>query len=239
MPLWWGHGRRFSGEQALVDQAEPSMGRGRRSFRGLSLKERQAQRRQLLLEAALALYGTHGVFAVTVREICAEAGLTERYFYESFKNSEKLFEALYSQQVAWLEAQLLTVLAQEQPPERWIEAMLTALFATLKANPRMARVVFIESMVMRETHGTALEAMNRFHQITQRMLTLLVPTLAQHPLPLSLMAAGLNGFVIQVMVHWVLNGYQEDEQAVFESCRLAFIGIYRHLLQMATVEPSS
>ena len=45
---------------------------------------------------------------MTVRDICLQAGLTERYFYESFKNSEKLFEALYNQQIALLEAQVLT-----------------------------------------------------------------------------------------------------------------------------------
>jgi len=63
----------------------------RRSFKGMSLEERQAERRERLMEAGLQAYGTQGFFSVTVRDICIEAKLTERYFYESFKNSEALF----------------------------------------------------------------------------------------------------------------------------------------------------
>jgi hypothetical protein len=67
----------------------------KRSFRGVSAEQRQAERQQKLLEAGLQCFGTHGFYKVTVREICAEAKLTERYFYESFKNTESLLVAVY------------------------------------------------------------------------------------------------------------------------------------------------
>lgn len=37
----------------------------------------------------------HKVFSVTVKDVCNEAKLTERYFYESFKKSEELFQTVF------------------------------------------------------------------------------------------------------------------------------------------------
>ena len=65
-----------------------------RQFKGLSLSERKEARREKLIEAGIATYGTLG-FSVTVKDVCQEAKLTERYFYESFKKSEDLFQTIF------------------------------------------------------------------------------------------------------------------------------------------------
>jgi AcrR family transcriptional regulator len=49
-----------------------------------SLEARAAARRAALIEAGIELLGTQGAAGVTVRAVCREARLTERYFYESF-----------------------------------------------------------------------------------------------------------------------------------------------------------
>lgn len=66
-----------------------------RPFRGVPSDERQAQRRRQLVEAGLDAFGTRGFHLTGVRDVCASARLTERYFYESFKNLEALFLAVY------------------------------------------------------------------------------------------------------------------------------------------------
>ena len=66
-----------------------------RQFKGLSLTERKEARREKLIEAGIAMYGTQGFFSVTVKDVCNEAKLTERYFYESFKKSEELFQTVF------------------------------------------------------------------------------------------------------------------------------------------------
>ena len=47
----------------------------RRNFRGLSLEQRQGERRTRLIEAGLQVYGTQGFFSVTVRDVCADRAL--------------------------------------------------------------------------------------------------------------------------------------------------------------------
>ena len=66
-----------------------------RRYRGVSEAARQAERRQRFIEAGLTVFGSRGYHSSTVRSICSEAGLTERYFYESFANSEDLLCVVY------------------------------------------------------------------------------------------------------------------------------------------------
>lgn len=67
----------------------------RRSYGGLSAEQRQAVRRARLLDAGLELLGTAGWTATTMTAVCREAGLTERYFYESFADRDALAEAVF------------------------------------------------------------------------------------------------------------------------------------------------
>ena len=65
-----------------------------RPFRGISAPDRQRSRRQRLVEAAFDLAGTHGAATLGVGEVCAAAGLTKRYFYESFDSIDQLGAAV-------------------------------------------------------------------------------------------------------------------------------------------------
>lgn len=78
-----------------------------RQFKGLSLSERKEARREKLIEAGIATYGTLGFFSVTVKDVCQEAKLTERYFYESFKKSEDLFQTIFLKMIEELQQNLM------------------------------------------------------------------------------------------------------------------------------------
>ena len=77
-----------------------------RRYRGVSAEERRAARRRQLLDAALEIAGTRGVERATMTAICAEAGLTERYFYESFADTDELLGAVYDQVSGQLAAEV-------------------------------------------------------------------------------------------------------------------------------------
>ena len=100
-----------------------------RQFKGLALEERKKIRREKLIEAGLQTYGTLGFFSVTIKDICKEAKLTERYFYESFKRSEELFEAVYLQLINELQQKVVIAVTENLPhQEQMIDAGLTTLF---------------------------------------------------------------------------------------------------------------
>ena len=67
----------------------------RAAYGGVSAEERVADRRARLLEAGLECFGTAGSPATGVKDVCRAAGLTDRYFYESFKDGRALFLAVF------------------------------------------------------------------------------------------------------------------------------------------------
>src|ERR1700750_845736 len=66
-----------------------------RNYAGLSADERRLARRERLIEGAIRAYGELGYRNTTVKAVCEAAGLTERYFYESFANSEASLVAAF------------------------------------------------------------------------------------------------------------------------------------------------
>ncbi|EUA51642.1 bacterial regulatory s, tetR family protein [Mycobacterium xenopi 3993] len=52
-------------------------------------------RRDRLIAAGVQLLGGEQGPAVTVRAVCRKAGLTERYFYESFSDRDEFVRAVY------------------------------------------------------------------------------------------------------------------------------------------------
>jgi AcrR family transcriptional regulator len=67
-------------------------GSGQR-YAGVAFEVRKDTRRRQLLDAALQLLDGEGFAAVTARRVCKEAGLNNRYFYESFTDIEALLDA--------------------------------------------------------------------------------------------------------------------------------------------------
>src|SRR5689334_23276052 len=121
----------------------------RRRFRGQSHEERLRERRERLLEAGLATFGTRGFHSVGVREICAEAKLTERYFYESFDKRETLFLAVYERCIARIRDAIQRAL-KDAPPvaPRMARAGLRAFLTCLRDDPRVARIVLSDVLTI-------------------------------------------------------------------------------------------
>jgi len=65
-----------------------------RRYGGIDPEERQRQRKAKLIEAGLAVFGEQGYHNSTVRDVCKQAPLTSRYFYENFDGMEALFKAV-------------------------------------------------------------------------------------------------------------------------------------------------
>ncbi len=202
-----------------------------RQFKGLSLSERKQLRREKLIEAGLHAYGTHGFFAVTVKDICTEAKLTERYFYESFKKSEDLFQTIFLQLIDALQHNVMQAIMQASTnPQKMIEAGLTALLTTLKDNPQMARIIYIDAMLVQELHNQATiqESMARFDRMIQAFVMLMMPNLQHSERELSLIASGLNGYVTQIAIRWVMSGFKQSMDEVLSACSVVFISLLEH-----------
>ena len=199
-----------------------------RQFKGLSLTERKQARREKLIEAGIEAYGTHGFFAVTVKDICNEAKLTERYFYGSFKKSDELFQTIFLKLIDQLQHNVMQAIMQASTdPRKMIESGLTALLTTLKDNPRMARIIYIDAMLVQELHNQATihETMLRFDRMIHAFVMLMMPHIDRSEREISLVATGLNGYVTQIAIRWVVSGFKQSMQEVLSSCSIVFLSL--------------
>ena len=117
-------------------------------YRGVSAEDRVAERRARLLDAGLAVWADPET-RTTMTAICAAAGLTERYFYESFAGLDDLLEAVMDQIAAEIEQ--TSIRAAEQAgddPVARVRASIRAFVQLLIDDPRKGRVAIIESVAV-------------------------------------------------------------------------------------------
>jgi AcrR family transcriptional regulator len=112
-----------------------------RPFRGVSANERLIQRRAQLLEAALDEVGEVGVAQLRMNTVCKRARLTQRYFYEHFKNRDELLAALFDSVIEEVITETFAAV-QAAGPDLYERASvaLAIFFDTIISEPRKARL---------------------------------------------------------------------------------------------------
>ena len=200
---------------ALRKQRQPKS----RPYGGVSGEARRAERRARLIEAAVRVYGEVGYRNATVKAVCAVAGLTERYFYESFANSEALLIAAYTHVTDALHAEM-TAAGEDAARARRVEAILTLYFTRLQENPHPARVFLLEMHgISAAVDAVQMEAMKRMSGV------LLPRPAAVIAAPMSLVEIGAMGAVVTIARRWVAQGYRQPVGEVIATaaqfCRVA------------------
>ena len=187
----------------------------RRNYAGHSAEERAHQRRNRLIEAAIRVYGAEGYRNATVKAVCDEARLTERYFYESFANSEALLIASFDA-VTHLVLSCLDKIRVEHagPPQDCARAVLRAYYQMLKDDPNGARLFVVEIARVGPAVDEALATwLREFGELLSRALA---PQLNAARKSHLLLRAGAVGAVVQIARSWIRGGYAQGVAAVAE-----------------------
>ncbi len=189
-----------------------------RRYQGLTASERTARRRAAILSSALELFGTAGYHATPVKRICRSAGLTERYFYESFSDREDCLAALYDELVAGLRSATTAAMDDAGPgPDSVTAAALDAFIRHLADDPRRARVVLVEVV------GVSEDMELRRHRVLRGFTDIITATWA-HTDPASmpphphLAATALAGGVNHLLVDWLMDGRRTAPDVLVGVC---------------------
>jgi AcrR family transcriptional regulator len=99
--------------------------RRKRRILGLDDQQRQAQRRTLLLDAALELFGTRGYAKTSIELLCQTAGIGTNSFYDLFASKEAVLIGLYDHLSVRLPRASPTISTKPNGPARALGAMLS------------------------------------------------------------------------------------------------------------------
>ncbi len=182
-----------------------------RLFAGRTADERRADRRAQLIAAAARVYGDRGYRNATVKAVCDAAGLTERYFYESFRNSEDLLCACFQQGADALLADVREAgAAQGGPPLARARAGVLVYLQHLREEPAPARVYLIEmSSVSARTDQLVSDNLDRFGAL---LVELFWGDATEAVSPL--LVRGVIGGGLHVAQAWISDGYAEPIETV-------------------------
>ncbi len=118
----------------------------KRSYGGVSGPERDARRREKLLDAALDLFSGQGYRATTVADICKAAHLSTRQFYYYFDDREAVLQELYQRANDAARAAVLSAMATTTGA--FVERLRVALHAYTEAMTADLRITRLSSVAV-------------------------------------------------------------------------------------------
>ncbi|MDF3336846.1 TetR family transcriptional regulator [Mycolicibacterium septicum] len=132
-----------------------------RPYRGQAADARSADRRARLLQAGVDLVGTHGVAAMTMRAVCREAELSQKFFYESFTGTDDLLREVYRSTFEQARRVINAAGDPEADLSSRTRAGVGAAAQLVRDDPRVCRILLVEPIAdltlrqfVRDTIGT-------------------------------------------------------------------------------------
>jgi AcrR family transcriptional regulator len=212
----------------------------KRAWRGESPDERAQQRRERLMAAALEAFGRKGVTRTTMRDICREAGLTQRYFYETFQNTEHAFDEVYNRLKQASLVRVMAALADaRQDIEHLARAGLHAFYTYIQEDPRRARIMLLDASS--EGHRSYERSRNLIKDYVLMMDGLsaqLFPSIHKQ-INVEYLAFGLVGMTVQVGTAWAAGGMQTPVEEVLDHNLYAWRGLQAWIDQRLAVARAS
>lgn len=189
-----------------------------RKYGGASAHERVSRRRRQLLDAALEVVSSVGAERATMTAVCRSAGLSERYFYESFSGLDALMSDLLDELAAEVRAAVLDALSDDPDaaPEQQIRSAISAFIAIMTEDQRKGRVVLTESLGLAATREHRRAIVNEFAGLLAARIPEIfgddaVPEQDRRPLALLLV-----GGIAELTAEWVSGGLNASPDRIVE-----------------------
>lgn len=196
-------------------------------YRGVSAADRVADRRARLLEAGLAVWADPDT-RTTMTAVCAAAGLTERYFYESFSGLDELLEAVMDAIAAEIEETSSRAAAEcvvDDPVAR-VHASILAFVQLLLDDPRKGRVAIIESVsapALRRRRTALLRHLAHRSSIEARDVLGLPGRSEREDETAGLL---FIGGMAELITAWLDGSLEVTAEEIVEAASRGFLGLY-------------
>ncbi|MEY4763940.1 MAG: hypothetical protein RI907_613 [Pseudomonadota bacterium] len=208
-----------------------------RRYAGATAEARKAERYERLIDAAFDVFGREGVRKATMRLICAQARLTERYFYEHFNNLEEVFQAVHRRTSSQAGAAVMAALTGA--PKDAIgqtRAGLRAFFEFIQADSRRAQILLLDAAA---SGLTAPNEMNRqlslLSTIVQSRIQARYPKITQYP-EYELIITGIAGMIIHTSTLWVSREFDWPVEKMVDHNIYAWHGLHQWLAALNQAE---
>lgn len=202
-----------------------------RPYRGTAAEQRVIARRERLVGAGIDVFGRTGYRTATVRALCARAGLTKRYFYESFTDSEELLLTCYERAADEIHGAMVRAVA-EAPADlaAQLRAALAGYFGAIEADQRLARITLLEILGVGPAVDAAYQAQTeRFASSVEVLAGEAFAASGLPPVQRHLIAQGIIGAITTVAAQWLLTGRSTPTEQLVEATDVLVLAVLERL----------
>jgi AcrR family transcriptional regulator len=215
-----------------------------RRYGGVDAAERRRERQRKLIDAGLDIFGSKGYHLATVRDVCSNAGLSERYFYETYKTLGELFDAVYAELRRAVQQRVMAAIMTQGAvsignPLAMGESSMRAWLGFIQEDPRRARIMLVDAMGVSESGVRSAEtAVNEMKSLLRTFITMLYPALQRADFELDLIVSGLTGSTIYIAKAWAQSGFKQPLDHIVQHNMLFYRAMDEyHKRLVATGEP--
>ncbi len=138
-------GNPSAGTDKRATASRAATSQGPRTIRGLDAEQRRVHRREQLLSSAFELFARDGYANTSIEQICQNAFVGNKAFYETFDSKEDCYIELLSQIAERIERHVVEILdSTAADNDEMVERLLSAFAHALVDDPRVAVVAFGE-----------------------------------------------------------------------------------------------
>ncbi|OMC38092.1 hypothetical protein A5740_03145 [Mycobacterium sp. GA-1841] len=202
-----------------------------RVYRGATPLQRVEQRRAQIVDAAVDVFGTVGYGTATVDHICARAGLSKRYFYESFTDREALLLACYERCADEIHSAMVSAVAEATDNvDAQLRAALTGYFGAIDADQRRARITLLEILGVSPAVDAAYAAQTeRFANSVQVLADRSFKASALTKPQLHIIAQGIIGAVTTIATQWLLDHRRRPRAQLIDAAHVLVLAVLDRL----------
>ena len=199
-----------------------------RVYAGATTKDRVLKRREQFLDVGLQLFGTVGYKAASVRALCREAKLTDRYFYESYSSVEDLLIEVYQREIEKMTLAVMLAIGDVVPGKSAAAFARPALLAFFSAarNPVVTKTVWLEILGVSERVNKVYQhAMQQFGELFLLKFKALYPTLKLSSTREQALATAVVGAISLSAMNWLINDFSTPIDDLVEVNALLMEGL--------------
>jgi AcrR family transcriptional regulator len=201
-----------------------------RRYAGVTAEARKAERYERLIDAAFDVFGREGVQKATMRLVCAQARLTERYFYEHFSNLNEVFLAVHRKTSAEAGAAVMMALqGTQEDPISQARAGLRAFFEFIKSDSRRGQILLLDAAANGlTTPGNLNKQLALFSNVIRARFHARYPQLDFTP-EAELVITGFAGMIIHTSTLWMSREFDWPVETLVDHNIYAWAGLHQWL----------
>ncbi len=194
-------------------------------YRGVSAEDRAAERRVRLLDAALTVWADPAT-RTTMTAVCNQAGLSERYFYESFRSLDAALTAVLDAIADEIESAREAATGPVDDPAAAVRAAVASFVQLLVDDPRKGRVAIIEAGAMPQLRPRRTALLRRFAHLAVESADELFGARGRSAVDDEIAGLIFIGGMAELVTAWLDDALEATPTEIVDAASRSFVSLY-------------